>query len=327
LWHTGLMGTDMKTALIFPGQGSQRPGMGRDMATRYPVAREVFEEVDDALGRDLSGVIWDGDEDALTLTSNAQPAIMATSIATLRALECEGITTDHIDCMAGHSLGEYTALCASGVFSLADTARLLQVRGNAMQSAVTDLDCAMAAILGIGCDKVAGIVNDLAGDGVCDIANDNDPVQVVISGHEHLVEDVMAAARAAGARRAIKLQVSAPFHSRLMEPAINPLAAALADVEIGTPGIPVLANVNLEMYSGPDDVISNLTRQVTGTVRWRESMLLLEKRGVERMLEIGPGNVLTGLARRCVRSVKCIPVGNPDDIDPARDMLEQNDES
>ncbi len=303
-----------KMALIFPGQGSQQTGMGKALAQDSPAARAVFEEVDDALGEALSALIWDGDMQTLTLTRNAQPAIMATSIAALRALQAEGMDMEAVSYLAGHSLGEYTALCAAGAISLVDTARLLRIRGEAMQSAVGDAECAMAAILGLAHDAITGIAVAAAREGVCDIANDNDPIQQVLSGHTRAVERGMALARDAGARRAVRLNVSAPFHSALMAPAAAVVATALEAVATAMPACPVLANVNVEPYASVDAIGANLRDQVTRTVRWRESQLWLADHGVTALLEVGPGTVLTGLARRTIRSVPCRAVGTPEQV-------------
>jgi len=314
-----------KTAIVFPGQGSQQPGMGRELARENPAARAVFEEVDDALGEALSAMIWDGDNETLTRTRNAQPAIMATSIAALRTLEASGMALETISCLAGHSLGEYTALCAAGTLSLADAARLLRIRGDAMQSVVGDEACAMAAILGMTYADVAVIAARAAREGVCDIANDNDPVQQVLSGHAGAVERGMALAREAGAKRVVRLNVSAPFHSTLMAPAAAIVAAALEKVDLTIPTIPVLANVNVNPHASIDGIVANLHDQVTCTVRWRESQLWLAENGVTALLEVGPGNVLTGLARRTVRSLPCQPVGTPEQVRMAMEAMADHD--
>ncbi|MCY4260859.1 MAG: ACP S-malonyltransferase [Rhodobacteraceae bacterium] len=314
-----------KTAIVFPGQGSQHPGMGRDLARGNAAARAVFEEVDDALGEALSSIIWDGPSETLTQTRNAQPAIMAMSIAVLRAMESAGLPLRTASFLAGHSLGEYTALCAAGALTLADTARLLRIRGDAMQAAVGGQDCAMAAILGLAYDDVAALVAEAARSGICGIANDNDPVQQVISGHTEAVEAGMALARDAGSKRAVRLNVSAPFHCALMEPAAGIVFDALQSVDTKRPSIPVLANVNATPYASVEAITINLRDQVTHTVRWRESQLWLAANGVKVMLEVGPGSVLTGLARRTIRSVPCQPVGTAEQIAAAMDALSRYD--
>ena len=276
-------------AYVFPGQGAQTIGMGRDIASAYPAAKAVFDEVDDALGEKLSDLVWDGDAETLTLTENAQPALMATSIATLRALEAEGVDTGSVSFMAGHSLGEYSALCAAGALGLSDTARLLRTRGQAMQAAVPVGQGAMAAVLGLDIETVRGIADAAAQSEVCAAANDNDPAQVVISGHLGAVERAAEAAKAAGAKRALMLPVSAPFHCALMEPAAAVMAEALDGVDIKEPGVPVVANVLAEPVRDPAVIRSLLVEQVTGAVRWRESVGFMATNGVTEYWEIGPG--------------------------------------
>ncbi|MDM7458061.1 MAG: ACP S-malonyltransferase, partial [Paracoccus sp. (in: a-proteobacteria)] len=301
-------------AFVFPGQGAQTIGMGREMAQAYPVAQAVFDEVDDALGEKLSALIWDGDAETLTLTQNAQPALMATSIAAMRALEAEGFGIGHADFVAGHSLGEYSALCAAGALSLSDTARLLRLRGQAMQEAVPVGVGAMAAILGLDFDSVDRIAREVGGDAVVQAANDNDPAQVVISGHKTAVEAAAEALKAAGAKRVMMLPVSAPFHSVLMQPAAAVMADALAGVEILTPAVPVFANVRAEPVTEPGAIRRLLVEQVTGTVRWRESVANMAASGVVEFWEIGAGKALSGMIKRILREAVVRNIGIPADI-------------
>lgn len=300
-------------AYVFPGQGAQTLGMGKDLAEAYPAARAVFEEVNDALGEALTDVIWGEDADALTLTANAQPALMATSIAALRALEAEGQTATPAF-YAGHSLGEYSALCAAGALSLADTARLLRIRGRAMQDAVPVGQGAMAAILGLDFDTVADVAKKAAEGEVCQAANDNDPSQVVISGSKAAVERATVLAKESGAKRALLLPVSAPFHCALMEPAARAMAEALDDVEIQTPAAPVVANVHAAAIERPSAIRAALVDQVTGSVRWRESVLWMADNGVCETWEIGAGKALTGMIRRIHKPMETRAIGTPADI-------------
>lgn len=304
----------MSRAFVFPGQGAQTIGMGKGLADAYPAARAVFEEVDDALGEALSALIWTGDIAELTLTQNAQPALMATSLAALRALESEGFGITHAQFVAGHSLGEYSALCAAGAISLADTARLLRIRGRAMQEAVPVGVGAMAAILGLDFDTVAAIAAEAAGDDVCQAANDNDPAQVVISGHKDAVERAMAMAKEKGAKRALPLPVSAPFHCALMQPAAAVMAEALAAVVISKPAVPVVVNVRAEAVEEPDRFRDLLIAQVTGSVRWRESVQWMERAGVTEYWEVGAGKALSGMIKRIAAGAETRAVGTPDDI-------------
>ncbi|MFN3845987.1 MAG: ACP S-malonyltransferase [Paracoccaceae bacterium] len=304
----------MGRAFVFPGQGAQTIGMGKALADAYPAARAVFDEVDDALGENLSALIWGGDIAELTLTQNAQPALMATSIAALRAMEAEGIGMDHADFVAGHSLGEYSALCAAGALTLSDTARLLRIRGQAMQEAVPVGVGAMAAILGLDFETVTAIAAEAAGDQVCQAANDNDPAQVVISGHKDAVERAMALAKEKGAKRALPLPVSAPFHCALMQPAAVLMGEALAAVVISKPVCPVVVNVRAEAVEEPDRFRDLLVAQVTGSVRWRESMLWLERAGITEYWEIGAGKALSGMIKRIVSGAETRSVGTPDDV-------------
>lgn len=288
----------MSIAFVFPGQGAQTIGMGHDLAQAYPAARAVFEEVDDALGEKLSALIWEGDIATLTLTENAQPALMATSMAAMRALEAEGIEITKASFVAGHSLGEYSALCAAGVFTLADTARLLRTRGRAMQSAVPVGQGAMAAILGLGADDVAALAAEAAGDDVCQLANENDPTQNVISGSKAAVERAIVMAKSKGAKRALLLPVSAPFHCALMQPAADEMAKALAEVQFNAPAVPLVANVLAEAVATADPIAQLLIDQVTGRVRWRSSVEWMVSQGVTEFWEIGAGKALSGMIRR-----------------------------
>ncbi|KGJ03990.1 [Acyl-carrier-protein] S-malonyltransferase [Paracoccus halophilus] len=301
-------------AFVFPGQGAQVIGMGRELAEAYPAARAVFAEVDEALGEPLSELIWTGDIETLTLTQNAQPALMATSMAAFRALEAEGFGIGDADFVAGHSLGEYSALCAAGALTLADTARLLRLRGAAMQEAVPVGQGAMAAILGLDYAAVDQIARDAAEGEVCQAANDNDPAQVVISGHREAVERAAALARERGAKRALMLPVSAPFHSALMQPAAAAMAEALAAIEISAPEVPVIANVRAEPVTEPGAIRRLLVEQVTGAVRWRESIEFLTGAGVTEFWEIGAGKALSGMIRRIAKEAVVRNVGVPADI-------------
>ena len=301
-------------AFVFPGQGAQTIGMGRELAAAYPAAAAVFDEVDEALGEKLSALIWEGDITDLTLTANAQPALMATSIAALRALEAEGFGVGDAAFVAGHSLGEYSALCAAGAIGLADTARLLRLRGQAMQEAVPVGEGAMAAILGLDFAAVDQLARDAAGDEVCQAANDNDPGQVVISGHKSAVERAAELAKERGAKRALMLPVSAPFHCTLMQPAAEAMQAALADVAIAAPQVPLVANVRAEAVSDPDLIRQLLVEQVTGTVRWRESVVWMGQQGVTAFWEVGAGKALSGMIRRILRGAECRNIGSPADI-------------
>ncbi|TRW98137.1 ACP S-malonyltransferase [Paracoccus sp. M683] len=301
-------------AFVFPGQGAQTVGMGRELAEAYPAARDVFDEVDEALGEKLSALIWDGDIETLTLTQNAQPALMATSMAAFRALESEGINIQDANFVAGHSLGEYSALCAAGALTLADTARLLRLRGVAMQEAVPVGQGAMAAILGLDFETVDAIAREAAGDEVCQAANDNDPAQVVISGHKAAVERAAALAKERGAKRALMLPVSAPFHSVLMQPAAAVMADALAGVDIQPPAVPLIANVRAEAVIEPGAIRRLLVEQVTGAVRWRESVANMAEAGVTDFWEIGAGKALSGMIKRIAKDVAVRNIGMPDEV-------------
>ncbi len=303
-------------AFVFPGQGSQKVGMGSDLAAASPAAREVFEEVDEALGQKLFAIMRDGPEDALTLTENAQPAIMANAIATLRVLEKEGgiSLTDKGDCVAGHSLGEYTALCAVGAFSLADAARLLKLRGQAMQAAVPVGEGAMAALLGADIDKAQALADAAARGQICTVANDNDPTQVVISGHRAAIERAIELVKDHGIKRGILLPVSAPFHCPLMQPAADAMAGALAATPPEPLHLPLYANVTAAHVSDPADVQRLLVEQVTGRVRWRESVLAMRSAGVEHFVELG-GKVLAPMIGRIDRDAAATSVITMDDIE------------
>ncbi|GGF77642.1 malonyl CoA-acyl carrier protein transacylase [Rhizobium wenxiniae] len=312
------MSNSSSIAFTFPGQGSQAVGMGKDLAEAYPEARAVFEEVDEALGQKLSDIMWNGPEETLTLTANAQPALMAVSIATMRVLEARGLVlADKVAYVAGHSLGEYSALCAAGTFSLSDTAKLLRIRGDAMQSAVPVGQGAMAAIIGLEHSDVDAICAEAKAEGVCQIANDNGGGQLVISGSKAAVEKAAALATEKGAKRAILLAVSAPFHSDLMAPAADAMRHALAKVEKKSPVVPVVANVRAAPVSDAEEIAQLLVTQVTGQVRWRETVEWFGQNGVTTLYEIGSGKVLTGLARRIDKNISGIAVNTPADIDAA----------
>ncbi|OYU16717.1 MAG: [acyl-carrier-protein] S-malonyltransferase [Rhodobacteraceae bacterium PARR1] len=305
----------MTRAFVFPGQGAQTIGMGRALAEAYPAAKAVFDEVDAALGQNLSALIWEGEIETLTLTENAQPALMATSIAALRALEAEGITlAGSASFVAGHSLGEYSALCAAGALTLSDTARLLRIRGRAMQEAVPVGVGAMAALLGLDFETATAVAAEAAQGEVCQAANDNDPAQVVVSGHRGAVERALDIAKAKGAKRALLLPVSAPFHCALMQPAAAVMAEALAAVVISKPVVPVVANVRAEAVTEPDRLRDLLVAQVTGSVRWRESVQWLERAGVTEYWEIGAGKALSGMIKRISKEAQTRAVGTPEDV-------------
>jgi [acyl-carrier-protein] S-malonyltransferase len=304
-------------AFVFPGQGSQSIGMGKTLASAYPSAKAVFDEVDDALGQNLSKLIWNGDIDTLTLTENAQPALMATSIAALHALQAEGVALETASFVAGHSLGEYSALAAAGAISIANTARLLRIRGIAMQEAVPVGVGAMAAILGLDFETVTVVAEAASQGEVCQAANDNDPGQVVVSGHQAAVERAIDLAKEAGAKRAVLLPVSAPFHCKLMEPAAMKMKVALEEVEIAMPVLPLISNVKASAVSDPSTIRALLIKQVTGSVRWRESIIFLAAEGVTEIWEIGAGKALSGMIRRIDRSLTCQTIGSHEDISQA----------
>ena len=313
----------MSIAFVFPGQGSQVVGMGKALAEAFPAARDVFAEVDSALGEPLSRIIWDGPLDKLTLTENAQPALMAVSMAALRVLtQIKGLSlASRVSFVAGHSLGEYSALAATGAITLADTARLLRLRGKAMQAAVPVGQGAMAALLGIDAEGARKAVAEAAQGEVCQIANDNDPAQVVISGTRAAVERAGEIAKKYGAKRAMMLNVSAPFHCALMQPAAEAMRDALAKISIQRPVVPLISNVMAAPISEPSDIRQRLVEQVTGTVRWRESVLEMARLGVTHVYEIGAGKVLCGLVKRIVPGLEAKPVGSPEDIDAAAAAL------
>ncbi|OED47550.1 ACP S-malonyltransferase [Leisingera sp. S232] len=307
----------MTIAFVFPGQGAQTIGMGKALAEAYPAAKAVFDEVDSALGESLSQLIWEGDIETLTLTQNAQPALMATSMAAMRALEAEGVTINKASFVAGHSLGEYSALAAAGAISVADTARLLRTRGLAMQSAVPVGEGAMAAILGLDLDAVRAVAEEAAQGEVCQAANDNDPTQVVVSGAKAAVERAAVIAKEKGAKRAVMLPVSAPFHCALMQPAADAMAEALAGVDIKSPAVPLIANVRADEVTSPDEIRQLLVEQVTGSVRWRESVQAMGAKGVTEFWEIGAGKALSGMIRKIDRALASRQVGTPEDAKAA----------
>lgn len=314
--------TAYKTAMTFPGQGSQAVGMGKEWAENFPVAKAVFDEVDDALGEKLSSTMFEGPEGTLTLTANAQPALMAVSMAIVKVMEAEGFNLQNsVAYVAGHSLGEYSALCAAGMFSISDTARLLRIRGNAMQAAVPAGEGAMAAIIGLEHADVHAICEAASAHGACQIANDNGGGQLVISGGKAAVENAAAAATEKGAKRAIMLPVSAPFHSTLMAPAADAMAEALANVAKQNPIVPVIANVRAAPITDADEIAKLLVEQVTGQVRWAESIQWFAANGIETLYEVGSGKVLTGLARRIDRSLTGVAVNNQSDLAAALEAL------
>jgi [acyl-carrier-protein] S-malonyltransferase len=306
-----------KRAFTFPGQGSQAVGMGKDLAEAYPEARAVFDEVDEALGQKLSAIMFEGPDDVLRLTENAQPALMAVSVAVVRILEARGVRlADQAAYVAGHSLGEYSALCAAGTFSLTDTARLLKTRGQAMQKAVPVGHGAMAALLGLDLETARAVAAEAGQGEVCDVANDNAPGQVVVSGATAAIERAVEIAKSRGAKRALLLPVSAPFHCSLMQPAAEAMAQALAEVTMQAPAVPLIANVLAEPIADPAEIRQRLVEQVTGVVRWTESVAWLAgPGGVTHLSELGTGKVLTGLAKRINAEAIANAVGTPADID------------
>lgn len=314
----------MTTAFVFPGQGSQAVGMGKALAEAYPAAREVFAQVDDALGEKLSALMFEGPAETLTLTANAQPALMAVSLAAMRVLQTEGGVDLARDArfVAGHSLGEYSALAAAGAITVADTAKLLRVRGHAMQKAVPVGAGAMAALLGLDYDTGVAVAKEatvaLGGSEICEIANDNGGGQVVASGSKAAVEKAIDLAKVHGAKRAMLLPVSAPFHCKLMQPAADAMAEALASAKIVAPCVPLVANVIARPTSDPDEIRRLLVAQVTGTVRWRESIAWMAEQGVTRFIEVGSGKVLTGLLKRIAAGASGVSVGAPADIESFR---------
>lgn len=307
----------MSRAFVFPGQGAQTIGMGRDLADAYPAAKAVFDEVDAALGEKLSDLIWEGDIETLTLTANAQPALMATSLAAMRALEAEGIGIESAAFVAGHSLGEYSALTAAGALTVGDAAVLLRARGEAMQKAVPPGEGAMAAILGLDIDAVRAVAAEAADGQICAAANDNDPAQVVVSGHRAAVMRATEIAKVQGAKRAVMLPVSAPFHCALMEPAAAAMAEALSKVDIVDPAVPLVSNVKAEAVTSPTLIRNLLVEQVTGAVRWRESVAYMAAQGVTEIWEVGAGKALIGMVRRIERSIETRAIGTSADVETA----------
>jgi [acyl-carrier-protein] S-malonyltransferase len=306
----------MAVAFVFPGQGSQAVGMGKALAEAFPVARAVFAEVDEALGEKLTAIMWDGPAETLTLTANAQPALMAVSLAAMRVLETEAGVDLKRDAafVAGHSLGEYSALAAAGSLTVADTARLLRIRGRAMQDAVPVGAGAMAALIGPEFDAAAAFAAEAAQGQICQAANDNGGGQVVLSGDKAAVERAVEIAKAKGAKRAMMLTVSAPFHCTLMQPAADAMAEALAKVMVKPPVVPLVANVLAKPITEPADIVRCLVEQVTGTVRWRESVAYMAGQGVTKFYEVGAGKVLTGLVKRIADGAAGIAIGTPDDV-------------
>lgn len=314
----------MTIAFTFPGQGSQSVGMGKALAEVFPEARAVFDEVDEALGQKLSDIMWSGPDDALTLTANAQPALMAVSLATMRVLEARGLDlASKVSFVAGHSLGEYSALAAAGSLDVATAARLLRVRGDAMQNAVPVGQGAMAALLGLDFDVAVEVAEAAAQGEVCQAANDNAPGQVVVSGHLAAVERAVEIAKAKGARRAVMLPVSAPFHCSLMAPAADKMADALANAAVNAPKVPLVANVLARPITDPDEIRGRLVDQVTGTVRWRESVTWLAENGVDTFVEIGTGKVLTGMVKRIAKDAAGMAVNTPEDIDALMEKISE----
>ena len=313
----------MTAAFTFPGQGSQAVGMGKALAEAFPVARAVFDEVDAALGEKLTATIWDGPAETLQLTENAQPALMAVSLAALRVLENEaGVTVrGNAAFVAGHSLGEYSALAAAGALSITDTARLLRIRGRAMQKAVPVGVGAMAALLGLDYEAAVAVAAEAAQGQVCDAANDNGGGQVVVSGHKEAVDRAVEIAKGKGAKRAMLLPVSAPFHCKLMQPAADAMAEALSSVSIQTPVVPLVANVLASAITDPEEIRRRLVEQVTGTVRWRESVTFMAGQGVKLFVEIGAGKVLSGLVKRIADGAVGMAVGAPGDVAAAKDAI------
>ncbi|WP_375606288.1 MULTISPECIES: ACP S-malonyltransferase [unclassified Bartonella] len=312
----------MGAAFVFPGQGSQLVGMGKALAEQFVAARMVFEEVDDALGEKLSEIIFEGPANVLTLTANAQPALMAVSMAVIRVMKQLGLRIEEkVRFVAGHSLGEYSALCAAGTFTLTDTARLLRIRGNAMQAAVAVGEGSMAALIGLEEHIVEEICETVSGEGLCQIANDNGGGQIVISGKAKAVEAAVEIASIKGAKRALLLPVSAPFHSSLMQPAADAMKKALLTVNKMSPIVPLIANVSVAPESNPERITTLLVQQVTGRVRWRETIEWIAANGVDTLFEVGSGKVLTGLTRRINKDIKGVTIGTVDEIESALGML------
>ena len=308
-------------SLVFPGQGSQYIGMGKDFSNNFPVANKVYQEVDEVLGFSLSKLIFNGKIEDLTLTQNAQPAIMATSVAILKTLESEGFNIIKTQFVAGHSLGEYTALCATGAISLGDTANLLKMRGIFMQESVPVGVGAMAAILGLDLNKVKLLINDIKSDEICEIANDNEPNQVVLSGNRSTIEKVCKNAKSLGAKRAILLPVSAPFHCSLMVPAQKNMIDLISKVNLKKPTVPIISNVSANPTQNPEEIRENLIKQITGRVRWRESILNMHKFGVRKTYEIGPGRVLCNLIKRTVNEIEQTNISTIEDLDKCKELV------
>jgi [acyl-carrier-protein] S-malonyltransferase len=312
----------MTIAFVFPGQGSQAVGMGAELARSHAAASAVFAEVDAALGQKLSDIMFNGPLETLTLTENAQPALMAASLAVTRVLEAEGFKlAGKVDCVAGHSLGEYSALAAAGALSIADAARLLKIRGQAMQAAVPVGQGAMAALLGVGRDVAEKLAAEAAQGEACQLANDNEPTQAVISGAKTAIDRAAQLAKAHGVRRFMPLNVSAPFHCALMQPAADAMAEALAKVEVKAPAVPLIANVLAAPITDPAEIKKRLVEQVTGTVRWRECVLTMAGRGITEVYEIGSGKVLSGLVKRIAPAITATSIGTPADIEAVRGAL------
>ncbi|MGL1922570.1 MAG: ACP S-malonyltransferase [Hyphomicrobiales bacterium] len=312
----------MTIAFTFPGQGSQKVGMGQELANDFSIAKQTFEEVNDALGFNLSNLMFDGPEDELTLTENAQPALMAVSMAVMRVLEANGVSVlNNASLVAGHSLGEYSALTAAGTFSLTDAAKLLQIRGRAMQKACPVGLGAMAALLGLDFETAMEVAKEAAQGDVCQAANDNANGQVVISGHKAAVERALDIAKSKGAKRAIILPVSAPFHCSLMQPAAEAMQDALADVNMNAPAVPLIANVTASPTSDVEAIRKQLVEQVTGTVRWRESVAYMGQNGIKTLVEIGSGKVLSGMVRRIDRELTGMPCGSQQEIEALGALL------
>ncbi|MCK5713156.1 MAG: ACP S-malonyltransferase [Hyphomicrobiaceae bacterium] len=313
----------MAVAFVFPGQGSQGVGMGRELAEAYGAAREVFEEVDAVLSQNLSQIMWEGPKETLTLTENAQPALLAVSMAVMRVLEQEkGFSLKgKVKFVAGHSLGEYSALAAAGAFSLADAVRLLKLRGQAMQAAVPVGKGAMSALLGVGIDVARKVAQAAAQGDVCQIANDNEPLQVVLSGDKSALDRVLEVGKQFGVRRTVPLPVSAPFHCALMQPAADAMAEALASIDVQVPIVPVVANVIAEPVTDPAEIKMRLVEQVTGTVHWRECVTYMTANGVTDIYEVGVGKVLAGLVKRTEKTLNAISIGTPAEVDAALDQL------
>ncbi len=309
-------------AFVFPGQGSQFIGMGQDVANKFPAAKDVYDEVDSALGFSLSKLMWEGSQLELTLTENTQPAIMATSLAIVAALRSEGVDFSNSLCVAGHSLGEYSAMCVAGSLSLSDTAILLRKRGQYMQESVPLGSGAMAAVLGLDMESIRQVTSACSQYGICEIANDNDPSQVVISGVENAINKACDLAKSHGARRAIKLPVSAPFHCSLMASAQEKMLAVLTEASIMEPDIPIVSNVTANLVTEPEKIRENLVKQITKTVRWRESVIAMRSLGVQKFLEIGPGKVLSNLIKRTLKDVEQGSIGKVEEINLFRDSYD-----